>query len=94
MKLKNIKIGELYQLKTVKKAKKSLEESNLLNFLDVEEVIDNTYNDTAYLLFTEGQIIVKVEYIDSGDSKLNIRIESEDGEVSAWTNSNCLKKIK
>ena len=93
MKLENIKVGELYQLKTVKKAKKSLEETNLLNSFDVEEVIDNTYNDKAYLLFAEGQI-VKVEYIDNKDSKFDIRIESEDGEVSAWTNSNCLKKIK
>ena len=93
MKLKNIKVGELYQLKTLKKAKKSLEEANFLNPFDIEEVIDNTYNDKAYLLFAEGQI-VKVEYIDNKDSKFNIRIESEDGEVSAWTNSNCLKKIK
>ena len=93
MKLENIKVGELYQLKTVKKAKKSLEETNLLNSFDVEEVIDNTYNDKAYLLFAEAQI-VKVEYIDNKDSKFDIRIESEDGEVSAWTNSNCLKKIK
>ena len=93
MKLKNIKVGELYQLKTVKKAKKSLEETNLLDSFDVEEVIDNTYNDKAYLLFAEAQI-VKVEYIDNKDSKFDIRIESEDGEVSAWTNSNCLKKIK
>lgn len=93
MKLENIKVGELYQLKTVKKAKKSLEETNLLNSFDVEEVIDNTYNDKAYLLFAEAQI-VKVEYIDNKDGKFNIRIESEDGEVSAWTNSNCLKKIK
>ena len=90
MKLENIKVGELYQLKTVKKAKKSLEETNLLNSFDVEEVIDNT---KAYLLFAEAQI-VKVEYIDNKDSKFDIRIESEDGEVSAWTNSNCLKKIK
>lgn len=93
MKLKNIKVGELYQLKTVKKAKKSLEETNLLDSFDIEEVIDNTYNDKAYLLFAEAQI-VKVEYIDNKDSKFDIRIESEDGEVSAWTNSNCLKKIK
>ena len=93
MKLENIKVGELYQLKTVKKAKKSLEETNLLNSFDIEEVIDNTYNDKAYLLFAEAQI-VKVEYIDNKDSKFDIRIESEDGEVSAWTNSNCLKKIK
>ena len=93
MKLENIKVGELYQLKTVKKAKKSLEETNLLNSFDVEEVIDNTYNDEAYLLFAEAQI-VKVEYIDNKDSKFDIRIESEDREVSAWTNSNCLKKIK
>lgn len=93
MKLENIKVGELYQLKTVKKAKKSLEEANLLDSFDIEEVIDNTYNDKAYLLFAEAQI-VKVEYIDNKDSKFNIRIESEDGEVSAWTNSNCLKKIK
>ena len=90
MKLENIKVGELYQLKTVKKAKKSLEETNLLNSFDVEEVIDNT---KAYLLFAEAQI-VKVEYINNKDSKFDIRIESEDGEVSAWTNSNCLKKIK
>ena len=93
MKLENIKVGELYQLKTVKKAKKTLEETNLLNSFDIEEVIDNTYNDKAYLLFAEAQI-VKVEYIDNKDGKFNIRIESEDGEVSAWTNSNCLKKIK
>ena len=93
MKLENIKVGELYQLKTVKKAKKTLEETNLLDSFDIEEVIDNTYNDKAYLLFAEAQI-VKVEYIDNKDSKFNIRIESEDGEVSAWTNSNCLKKIK
>ena len=93
MKLKNIKVGELYQLKTLKKAKKSLEEANFLNSFDIEEVIDNTYNDEAYLLFAEGQI-VKVECIDNKDSKYNIKIESEDGEVSDWTNSNCLKKIK
>ena len=93
MKLKNIKVGELYQLKTVKKAKKSLEETNLFNSFDVEEVIDNIFNDEGYLLFAEGQI-VKVEYIDNKDSRFDIRIESEDGEVSAWTNSNCLKKIK
>ena len=93
MKLKNIKVGELYQLKTVKKAKKSLEETNLLDSFDIEKVIDNTYGDKAYLLFAEAQI-VKVEYIDNKDSKFDIRIESEDGEVSAWTNSNCLKKIK
>lgn len=93
MKLKNIKVGELYQLKTVKKAKKSLEETNLLDSFDIEEVIDNTYNDKPYLLFAEAQI-VKVEYIDNKDSKFDIRIESEDGEVSAWTNSNCLKKTK
>lgn len=92
MKLKNIKIGESYQLKTVKKAKKSLEETNLLDSFDVEEVINNTYTDEDYS-FTEGKI-VKVEYIDNKDSKFNIRIEGEDGEVSAWTNSNCLKKIK
>ena len=93
MKLENIKVGELYQLKTVKKAKKSLEETNLFNSFDIEEVVDNTYNDKAYLLFAEAQI-VKVEYIDKKDSKFDIRIESEDGKVSAWTNSNCLKKIK
>ena len=93
MKLENIKVGELYQLKTVKKAKKSLEETNLFNSFDIEEVVDNTYNDKAYLLFAEAQI-VKVENIDNKDSKFDIRIESEDGEVSAWTNSNCLKKIK
>ena len=93
MKLENIKVGELYQLKTVKKAKKSLEETNLFNSFDIEEVVDNTYNDKAYLLFAEAQI-VKVEHIDNKDSKFNIRIESEYGEVSAWTNSNCLKKIK
>ena len=93
MKLENIKVGESYQLKTVKKAKKSLEETNLLNSFDIEEVIDNTYGDKAYFLFAEGRI-VKVEYIDSKDNILNIKIESEDGEVSAWTNSNCLKKIK
>ena len=93
MKLENIKVGELYQLKTVKKAKKSLEETNLFNSFDIEEVVDNTYNDKAYLLFAEAQI-VKVENIDNKDSKFDIRIESEDGEVSAWTNSNCLKKVK
>lgn len=93
MKLKNIKVGELYQLKTVKKAKKSLEETNLFNSFDIETVVDNTYNDKPYLLFAEGQI-VKVEYIDNTDSRFDIRIEDEDGEVSAWTNSNCLKKIK
>ncbi len=93
MKLKNIKIGESYQLKTIEKSKKSLGEANLLNSFDVEEIINNTYNDKAYLSFAEGQI-VKVEYIDNKDSKFNIRIESEYGEVSAWTNSNCLKKIK
>ena len=93
MKLKNIKVGELYQLKTVKKAKKSLEETNLFNSFDVEEVIDNIFNDEGYLLFAEGQI-VKVEYIDNKDSRFDIRIKSEDGEVSVWTNSNCLKKIK
>lgn len=93
MKLKNIKVGESYQLKTVEKSKKALEEANLLDSFDIEEVIDNTYNDKAYLLFAEAQI-VKVEYIDNKDSKFNIRIESEDGEVSAWTNAHCLKKIK
>ena len=90
MKLKNIKVGELYQLKTVKKSKKALE--SLFCTVDVEEVINNTYTDEDYS-FTKGQI-VKVEYIDNGDSKFNIRIESEDGEVSAWTNAHCLKKIK
>ena len=93
MKLKNIKVGELYQLKTVKKAKKSLEETNLFNSFDIEKVIDNTYNDKAYLLFAEAQI-VKVEYIDDTDSRFDIRIEGEDGEASAWTNAHCLKKIK
>ena len=90
MKLKNIKIWESYQLKTVKKAKKALE--SLFCTVDVEEVINNTYTDED---FTEGQI-VKVEYIDNKDSKfnINIKIESEDGEVSAWTNAHCLKKIK
>ena len=90
MKLKNIKIGESYQLKTVEKSKKALE--SLFCTVDVEEVINNTYTDEDYS-FTEGQI-VKVEYIDNKDSKFNIRIESEDGEVSAWTNAHCLKKIK
>ena len=91
MKLKNIKIGESYQLKTIEKSKKALEESLLL-IVDVEEIINNTYAEEDYS-FTEGQI-VKVEYIDNGNSKYNIKIESEDGEVSAWTNAHCLKKIK
>ena len=91
MKLKNIKIGESYQLKTIEKSKKALEESLLL-IVDVEEIINNTYAEEDYS-FTEGQI-VKVEYIDNGNSKYNIKIESEDGEVSAWTNAYCLKKIK
>lgn len=90
MKLKNIKIGESYQLKTIEKSKKALE--SLFCTVDVEEVINNTYTDEDYS-FTEG-LIVKVEYIDSGDSKFNINIESEDGEVSTWTNAHCLKKIK
>ena len=90
MKLKNIKIGESYQLKTVEKSKKALE--SLFCTVDVEEVINNTYTDEDYSS-TEGQI-VKVEYIDSGDSKFNIKIESEDEEVSTWTNAHCLKKIK
>lgn len=90
MKLKNIKIGELYQLKTVEKSKKALAKE--INFFDVEEVINNTYTEKDYL-FAEGQI-VEVEYIDNKDSKFNIKIESEDEEVSAWTNSHCLKKIK
>ena len=90
MKLKNIKIGESYQLKTIEKSKKALE--SLFCTVDVEEVINNTYTDEDYS-FTEG-LIVKVEYIDSGDSKFNIKIESEDGEVSTWTNAHCLKKIK
>ena len=90
MKLKNIKIGESYQLKTVEKSKKALE--SLFCTVDVEEVINNIDIDEDYS-FTEGQI-VKVEDIDSGDSKFNIKIESEDGEVSAWTNAHCLKKIK
>ena len=88
MKLKNIKIGESYQLKTVKKSKKALE--SLFCTVDVEEVINNTYTDED---FVEGQI-VKVEYIDNGDSKFNIRIESEDEEIATWTNAHCLKKIK
>ena len=91
MKLKNIKIGESYQLKTIEKSKKALEESLLL-IVDVEEIINNTYAEEDYS-FTEGQI-VKVEYIDNGNSKYNIKIESEDGEVSTWTNAHCLKKIK
>ena len=91
MKLKNIKIGESYQLKTIEKSKKALEESLLL-IVDVEEIINNTYAEEDYS-FTEGQI-VKVEYIDNGNSKYNIKIESEDGKVSAWTNAHCLKKIK
>ncbi len=89
MKLKNIKIGESYQLKTVEKSEKALE--SLFCTVDVEEVIENTYIDEDYSLFTEGQI-VKVEYIDNGDSKFNIKIESE--EASTWTNAYCLKKIK
>ena len=90
MKLKNIKIGESYQLKTIEKSKKALE--SLFCTVDVEEVINNTYTDEDYS-FTESQI-VKVEYIDNGDSKFNIKIESEDEEISAWTNAHCLKKIK
>ena len=92
MKLENIKIGESYQLKTIKKSKKALE--SLFCTVDVEEVINNTYTDEDedYSL-VEGQI-VKVEYIDNKDSKFNVGIESEDGEVSIWTNAHCLKKIK
>ena len=88
MKLKNIKFGEPYQLKTIEKSKKALE--SLFCAVDVEEIINNTYTEEDYS-FTEGQI-VKVEYIDNGDNKFNIKIESEDGEVSAWTNAHCLKK--
>ena len=91
MKLENIKIGESYQLKTIKKSKKALE--SLFCTVDVEEVINNTYTDEEDYSLVEGQI-VKVECIDNGDSKFNIEIESEDGEVSAWTNAHCLKKIK
>lgn len=90
MKLKNIKIGESYQLKTIEKSKKAL--GSLFRTVDVEEVINNTYDDEDYS-FTEGQI-VKVEYIDSRDSKFNVGIESEDGKVPTWTNAHCLKKIK
>ena len=90
MKLENIKIGELYQLKTIKKSKKALE--SLFCTGDVEEIINNTYADKYEdWSFAEGQI-VKVEYIDNGDSKFNIEIESE--EFSIWTNAHCLKKIK
>ena len=91
MKLKNIKIGESYQLKTIKKSKKALE--SLFCTVDVEEVINNTYTDEEDYSLVEGQI-VKVECIDNGDSKFNVEIESEDGEASAWTNAHCLKKIK
>ena len=91
MKLKNIKIGELYQLKTIKKSKKALE--SLFCTVDVEEVINNTYTDEEDYSLVEGQI-VKVECIDNRDSKYNIEIESEDGEISIWTNVHCLKKIK
>ena len=90
MKLKNIKIGESYQLKTIKKSKKALE--SLFCTVDVEEVINNTYTDEEDYSLVEGQI-VKVECIDNRDSKYNIEIESEDG-VSIWTNAHCLKKIK
>lgn len=86
MKLKNIKIGESYQLKTIEKAKKALE--SLFCTVDVEEVINNTYTDEE-----EGQI-VKVIYIDSKDNKFNINIEGEDEENTTWTNAHCLKKIK
>lgn len=88
MKLKNIKIGESYQVKAIEKSKKALE--SLFCTVDVEEVINNTYTDEN---FVEGKI-VKVEYIDNRDSKFDIKIESEDEEASTWTNAHCLKKIK
>ena len=89
MKLENIKIGESYQLKTIKKSKKALE--SLFCTVDVEEVINNTYTEDEYYSLVEGQI-VKVEYIDNRDNKFNVEIESE--EFSIWTNAHCLKKIK
>ena len=93
MKLKKIKIGKSYQLKTPEKARKALKEINFLDSVDVEKVINNTYTDEYCSFFAEGQI-VKVDYIDSGDYRFNIRIENEDEKISIWTNAHCLKKIK
>ena len=94
MKLENIKVRELYKLKTVKKSKELLEKENLLDDYDIEEIIDNTYNDEdCQFVFAEGEI-VKAIYVDSKDNKFNVKIASEDEGYTIWTNAHCLKKIK
>ena len=93
MKLENVVKGEVYLLKTKDKALKSLKKD--FSERQIENIVNNTYNDD-YFHINENEVTkVKVVAIDSCDEAYNVSIELyEDEEVSAWTNAYCLKKIK
>ncbi len=92
MKIKNIEVGESHQLKTAKKSRESL--GKLFSEYEIEEIIENTYNNDDYedCRFSE-QLVVEVDFIDVNDKKFDVKVKNAKGYV-AWTNSNCLKKIK
>jgi hypothetical protein len=95
MKLENIKIGESYQLKTVKKSKESL--GKFFSEYETEEIGDiicNTYDNDVYEYFCFSEHIVNIVMEkDLNDRKFDVKIKNAKG-YTVWTNSNCLKKIK
>ena len=93
MKLENVVKGQVYILKTKDKALKSLKKD--FSERQIENIVNNTYDDD-YFHMNENEVTkVKVVIIDSFDEAYNVRIElCDDKEIEAWTNAHCLKKIK